>query len=143
MKDSDILKKVAAQELIAEKRYAEQISRLCDGEVKEVLVELKDEERRHKRECVVILKSVDPKFNSELYDKPIDMELNTLICASLPDIISFIELNIEREIEAKKLYEGYARELKDEKLKNMLTNFMQDEAEHVDKLHECLNKLQS
>ena len=141
MKDSSILKKVAAQELAAEKRYAEQISRLCDNEVKEILAEIKDEECRHKQECVVIIKSQDSKFNSEEYDKDIDMELNTLLCATMPDTISFIELDIEKELEAKKLYEGYAKELKDEKLANMLTNFMEDEVQHVEKLHEALNKL--
>jgi rubrerythrin len=141
MKDITILKKVAAQELAAEKRYAEQVSRMCDGEVKEVLAEIKDEENRHKRECVVILKSEDSKFNADEFDKLIDMELNTLLCSSLPDTISFIELDIEKELEAAKLYEGYATELKDPKFANMLTNFMEDEKVHVEKLHEILNKL--
>ena len=141
MKDVTILRKVAAQELTAEKRYAEQVSRLCDGEVKEIIADLKEEERRHKRECAVILKSSDSKFNSEEYDEPVDMELNTLLCASLPDIISFIELNIEKELEAKKLYEAYAKDLKDEKLKSMLINFCKDEEAHIERLHECLNKL--
>jgi rubrerythrin len=141
MKDITILKKVAAQELAAEKRYAEQVSRMCDGEVKEILAELKDEENRHKRECVVILKSSDSKFNSDEFDKLIDMELNSLLCASLPEMISFIELNIEKELEAAKLYEGYAQELEDEKLSNMLMNFSEDEKSHVEKLHEVLNTL--
>ena len=141
MKDITILKKVVAQELAAEKRYAEQVSMMCDGEVKEILAELKDEENRHKRECKVILKASDSKFNSDEFDKLIDMELNTLLCSSLPEMISFIELDIEREMEAAKLYEGYAEELHDEKLSNMLTNFMEDEKDHVEKLHAVLNKL--
>jgi rubrerythrin len=142
MSDLAILKKVAAQELVAEKRYAEQISVLSDGEIKEVLADLKEEEWRHKEECVVILKSKDKKFNAKEFDNLVDMNLNTLMGATLPDIVSFLQLDIEKELEAKKLYEGYVRDLQDEKLKIMLTNFVQDEADHIEKLHALLNKLQ-
>jgi rubrerythrin len=143
MQDVDILKKVAEQELAAEKRYAAQVSKLCDGEIKEILVELKEEELRHKRECVVIIKSHEPSFDSEQYDSDIDMELNTVICASLPDIIAFLELDLEKEMEAKKLYEGYAQEVKDEKIANMLKNFVEDEAEHFAKIHKVVTKYTS
>ena len=140
MKDIEILKQIAEQELAAEKRYAEQVSKLCDGAVKEVLAELKDEERRHKRECIVLVKSIEPKFDATEYED-VDMDMNTLLCASMPDMIAFLELDVEKELEAKKNYEGFAKDMKDERLSNMLTNFMEDEAQHAEKLHTLLNDL--
>ena len=140
MKDVDILKQVAGQELAAEKRYAEQVSRLCDSEIKEALAEIKEEELRHKNECVVLIRAAEPSFDSKKYDESIDMELNTLLCASLPEILAFLELDLEKEMEARKLYDGYARDAKDEKLSNMLTNFLEDEAIHVAKIHGILEK---
>jgi rubrerythrin len=140
MKDIEILKTIVKQEIAAEQRYAEQVSKLCDGSVKEVLAELKDEERRHKRECIVLIKSIEPKFDASEYED-VDMELNTLLCASMPDMIAFLELDVEKELEAKKQYEGFAKDLKDERLSNMLTNFRDDEAQHAEKLHALLNDL--
>ncbi|MBT3941004.1 ferritin-like domain-containing protein [Candidatus Woesearchaeota archaeon] len=142
MKDIEILKKVAAQELAAETRYAEQVSKLCDGKVKEVIAELKDEEQRHKRECAVIIKFHESGFDASSYDEAVDMELNSLQCVNMPDMIAFLELDVEKELEAKKLYEGYARDAKDEKIANMLINFAEDEASHVEKIHALLSELQ-
>ena len=141
MKDIEILKKVAAQELAAETRYAEQVSKLCDGKVKEVIAELKDEEQRHKRECAVIIKFHESGFDASSYDEAVDMELNSLQCVNMPDMIAFLELDVEKELEAKKQYEGFAKDLKDERLSNMLTNFRDDEAQHAEKLHALLNDL--
>ena len=138
----DLLKKVVAQELAAEKRYAEQVSKLCDGAVKEVIAELKGEAERHKRECAVIIKFHDSKFDASLYEEAIDMQLNTLLCANMPDMIAFLEQDVEEELEAKKRYERYAKDAKDEKIANMLRNFAEDEVSHVEKLHALLNELQ-
>jgi rubrerythrin len=141
MKDLDILKKVAELELASEERYAEQVSRICDREVKELLAELKEEKRRHKQECAVLMKYFDPKLDISDFNKGVDMELNTLLCANMPDLISYLEADIAAELDSKKEYAELIKNLKDEKLANIIKNFISDIDQHLEKIHTSLNGL--
>ena len=141
MKDIDILKTVAELELASEERYAEQVSRICDREVKELLAELKEEKRRHKQECAVLMKYFDPKLDISDFNKGVDMELNTLLCANMPDLISYLEADIAAELDSKKEYAELIKNLKDEKLANIIKNFISDIDQHLEKIHTSLNGL--
>ena len=141
MKDIDILKKVAELELASEERYAEQVSRICDREVKELLAELKEEKRRHKQECAVLMKYFDPKLDISDFNKGVDMELNTLLCANMPDLISYLEADIASELDLKKEYTELIKKLKDDKLANIIENFIVDIDTHIEKIHTALNNM--
>jgi rubrerythrin len=141
MKDLDILKNVAELELASEERYAEQVSRICDRDVKELFAELKEEKRRHKQECAVLMKYFDPKLDISNFNSGVDMELNTLLCASMPDLIAYMEADISAELASKKEYEKLIKKLKDEKLANIILNFIVDIDTHLEKLHTALNTM--
>jgi len=140
MEKIEILTKVADLESAAENRYAEQVSSLCDGEIKQVLAQIKEDKRQHKEACVKELKKLKKDFDEFKFNQLVDMDLNTLICSTLPEIITFLEVNESKEVRAKKFFEEQIKGVKDKELKKLLEGFLKKTTEHLDKISELLRK---
>lgn len=140
MADLDIIKKVLDQEHESENRYAEQVSRLCDGEIKQTLAQIKEEKRENKEACIALIKEADKKFDEAEFIKPIDMDLNTLLCATLPDIIGYLELDESKECASNDVLKEAIKEVKHDKIKKVLNSIMKNIDSHIEKVSEILRK---
>ncbi|MFH1209418.1 MAG: ferritin-like domain-containing protein [archaeon] len=136
----DILKKVLKQEFEAERRYTDQINKIKNLVVKKLLMNLREAEIDHKEECIERLQEIDSGFDDSRF-KSRDKITNFVKEDNIDEIVQMLELDIEKEREAGKLYLGYSKEVNNIDISTLLMKFREDELEHAAKLINLVNQL--
>jgi len=138
----EILKHVLKQEFEAEKRYTQQINKINNPAIRKLLLELRDEEIEHKEECIERIKEINNNFDSSEFKD--DLEIKTpLEEDNIDEIVKMLELDVEKEEEAFKLYMGYAEEVNNLEISTLLLKFKEDEDHHTEKIKELLQQLKA
>ena len=138
----EILKHVLKQEFEAEKRYTEQINKIKNLVIRKLLMNLRKAEIEHKEECIERLEEIDSSFNASKFNDNTKIK-NTVKEDNIKEIIQMLELDIEKEKEAAKLYLGYSKEVNNLDISTLLTKFKEDEIEHAQKLKNLIQQLKS
>jgi len=68
------------------------------------------------------------------------MDLNTLLCATLPEIIGYLEINEKNEAEAKTFLADQLSNVEDAKIKEMIEIFSKNTIQHLESIAELLRK---
>ncbi len=144
-RDLEILRKVYFQEILAEKRYSKHIANVSANKVRELLVNLLNEEKEHKDVILSEIKRMNPKFktiNDDLWEMQISKDLMAGVGNEISVIKAILQINIEKEKEAIKQYIGYSKEAEGEEVKALLKGFSIEEQTHLKRLNDMLESFE-
>jgi len=144
-RDLEILRKVYFQEILAEKRYSKHIANVSSGRVRDLLIDLLNEEKEHKEAILSEIKRMNPRFkaiNDDLWEIQINKDLMGGVGNEMAVIKAILQINIEKEKEAVKQYIGYSKETEGEELKALLKSFSIEEQTHLKRLNDMLKSFE-